>query len=175
MLQVKSGKTELLGLLYERYKKWLYNFFYQMYQDAATCEDLVQNVFMRVLKYKHTFSEKSKFVTWLFQIARNESHDYYNKQIKNHKDLPLDDVNYKLSEMNNSEEMEEKKAELQLMHRAISKLPYEQKEIITLSKLRQLQYSEIGDILGCSEGNARIKAHRALQNLKTTFHQMQKI
>lgn len=174
MLQVKSGKTELLGMLYERYKKWLYNFFYQMYQDAATCEDLVQNVFMRVLKYKHTFSEDSKFVTWLFQIARNESHDYYNKQIKNHKDVPLEDVNYKLSESLKNEEKEQQKEELQLMHRAINKLPYEQKEIITMSKLRQLQYNEIGDILGCSEGNARIKAHRALQNLKSTFLGMQK-
>lgn len=174
MLKVKSGNVQMLGLLYERYKKWLYNFFQQMYYNADVSEDLVQNVFVRILKYKHTYTEDSKFVTWLFQIARNESHDYYNKQIKNKQQVDLDYLSYKLSDQKNVEQHMENAEEIKLLNEAIQKLPYEKKEIITLSKLKQLKYKEIGTILGCSEANARIKAHRALQDLKTTYLAMQK-
>ena len=174
MLKVKSGQVEILGLLYERYKKWLYNFFQQMHYNTDVSEDLVQNVFVRILKYKHTYTEDSKFVTWLFQIARNESHDYFNKHVKNKRQVDLEYVSYKLSDQNSAEQNIEKSEEIKLLNEAIMKLPYEKKEIITLSKLKQLKYKEIGTILGCSEANARIKAHRALQDLKTTYMAMQK-
>lgn len=174
MLKVKSGQTNMLGLLYERYKKWLYNFFHQMNYDSDLSEDLVQNVFMRILKYKHTYTEDSKFVTWMFQIARNESYDYFRKNEKNNAAVDLEQVSYKVSDQYNVHEALEESEEVQLLHEAIQKLPYEKKEIITLSKLKQLKYKEIGVILGCSEANARIKAHRALQDLKTTYLSMQK-
>ena len=87
MLKVKEGQNHNLGLLYERYKKRLFGFFYKMNKDAGLSEDLVQNVFVRVLKYKHTFSEESKFITWIFQIARNEMYDEFKKQKKNLKIL----------------------------------------------------------------------------------------
>ena len=61
MLQVKAGEVQKLGLLYERYKKRLFGFFYQMNKDASLSEDLVQNVFIKILKYKHTYTEESKF------------------------------------------------------------------------------------------------------------------
>ena len=174
MLKVKTGQIEMLGLLYERYKKWLYNFFQQMYHNSEISEDLVQNVFMRVLKYKHTYTEDSKFVTWLFQIARNESHDYFNKHLKNKQQVDIDALNYRLSDQTNVEERLEKDEKHQLLKEAIEKLPFEKKEILTLSKLKQLKYKDIGEVLGCSEANARIKAHRALQDLKTTYLSMQK-
>ena len=174
MLKVKSGNTEVLGLLYERYKKWLYNFFFQMNYDAGVSEDLVQNVFMRILKYKHTYTEESKFTTWIFQIARNESHDYYRKNMKGKEAVDLDQVAYKLSEQKSVQSELEDKEEVTLLNQAIQKLPTDKREIIVLSKLKQLKYKEIGNIIGCSEGSARIKAHRALQDLKTTYLSMQK-
>ena len=82
MLKVKNGDTHKLGLLYERYKKRLFGFFYQMNKDASLSEDLVQNVFVKILKYKHTYTEESKFVVWLFQIARNTSYDNFKKNKK---------------------------------------------------------------------------------------------
>ena len=55
MIKVKDGDLEKLGLLFERYKKPLFGFFYGMNRDADLCEDLVQNVFMRILKYRYLF------------------------------------------------------------------------------------------------------------------------
>jgi len=169
MLQVQSGNTELLGVLYERYKKWLYNFFYKMNYDADLSEDLVQNVFERILKYKHTYTGESKFVTWIFQIARNESHDHYRKRQKQMNDVSLEEVSYFLTDQQNAEETFEHREEINQLKSAIEALPYKKKEIIMLSKLKDLRYKEIGEIMGCSEANARIQAHRALQDLKTSY------
>ena len=173
MLQVQSGRIELLGVLYERYKKWLYNFFYKMNYDADLSEDLVQNVFERILKYKHTYTGESKFVTWIFQIARNENFDHYRKNQKQMNDVSLDEVSYFLADQENAEETIERKEEVHQLRSAINSLPYKKKEIITLSKLKDLRYKEIGEIMGCSEANARIQSHRALQELKATFQNIQ--
>ncbi|OBY66010.1 RNA polymerase sigma factor [Polaribacter reichenbachii] len=168
MLRVKEGENHKLGLLYERYKKRLFGFFYQMNKNASLSEDLVQNVFIRVLKYKHTFSEDSKFITWIFQIARNEIYDQFKKSKKeNHNDI--DTVSYHLNTgatIENEIEISENKINLK---KAIAKLSPEKKELIILSKLKELKYKEVGEIIGCTEGTARTKVHRALNDLKQIY------
>ena len=49
MLQVKEGQLDKLGLLFERYNKSLYGFFYRLTLDREVSEDLVQNVFLRTI------------------------------------------------------------------------------------------------------------------------------
>ncbi len=175
MQQVKSGNTEQLGLLYERYKKLLFNFFYQMNFDKKLSEDLVQNVFIRVLKYKHTYTDQNKFVSWIFQIARNENYDYFNKNVKNKETVNISKLANRSSEHEGIQKELEKKEAIELLNKAIQQLPYKKREVIILSKLKQLKYSEIGIIIGCNEVTARAKAHRALKELKTMYLAMQNI
>ena len=54
MLRVKAGDLDRMGLLFERYHRQLFGFLYHMLGRADTSEDLVQNVFYRMLKYRHT-------------------------------------------------------------------------------------------------------------------------
>lgn len=168
MLRVKEGENHKLGLLYERYKKRLFGFFYQMNKNANVSEDLVQNVFIRVLKYKHTFSDESKFITWIFQIARNEMYDDFRKQKKeNHDDIET--VSYYLNSDATIESDIEVAENTIKLKKAIEKLPKEKKELIVLSKLKELKYREVGEIIGCTEGTARTKVHRALNDLKQIY------
>lgn len=173
MLQVKAGDTQKLGLLYERYKKWVFNFLYQMNGDRALTEDLVQNVFMRILKYKHSYTEESTFVTWMFQIARNLNHDAYRLSTKK-ETIDLDGVSYKMKVAETIDTQIEQSENHALLYKALDRLPYEKKEIIVLSKLKDLKYKEIGQMIGCSEVAARTKAHRALQDLRNTFLALEK-
>ena len=84
MVKVRDGDIGKLGLLFERYKKSLYGFFYGMNRDSDLSEDLVQNVFYRILKYKHVFRGDGDFKVWMFHIARNVNHDHFRKdKIKN--------------------------------------------------------------------------------------------
>lgn len=168
MLKVKEGDVQKLGLLYERYKKRLFGFFYQMNKDASLSEDLVQNVFMKILKYKHTYTEESKFVVWLFQIARNANYDSFKKNKKHmHKDI--DDVGYSLNASDDIDGTIIKNENVVTLKKAINLLSPEKKEFIILSKFKELKYKEVGEIMGCTEGNARIKVHRALNDLKGIF------
>ena len=172
MLKVKAGDIQKLGLLYERYKKRLFGFFYQMNKDAELSEDLVQNVFVKILKYKHTFTNESKFIVWLFQIARNTSYDSFKKSKKNnHKDI--DDVGYLLKAKDDIDGTIVKQENSILLKKAINLLPTEKKEFIVLSKLKELKYKEVGEIMGCTEGTARTKVHRAINDLREIFLTLQ--
>ncbi len=174
MLKVKSGDIEKLGLLYERYKKRLFSFFFQMNHNAAISEDLVQNVFIKILKYKDTYTDERKFLAWIFQIARNLSYDNFNKSKNKQNNIDLEKITYKIDSINNFEEKFATKEDVTTLKIAMQKLTFEEREILTLSKLKELKYSEIGEIIGCSEGSARIRAHRALNKLKIIFFKLEK-
>jgi len=173
MLKVKKGETFRLGLLYERYKNRLFGFFFQMNRDASLSEDLVQNVFIRILKYKHTYTEDSKFVTWIFQIARNTNYDNYKKDKKNrHRDI--DEIEYNVTTSETIESQITKNESISTLQMALNHLSTEKKELLMLSKFRELKYKEVGEIIGCSEGAARTKVHRALNELKEVFLTLEK-
>jgi RNA polymerase sigma factor (sigma-70 family) len=53
--------------------------------NASTAEDLVQDVFVRVLKYRATWRGEGRFETWLFRIARNARADYFRRARRMHR------------------------------------------------------------------------------------------
>jgi len=173
MLKVKSGDLDKLGLLYERHKKRLFGFFYNMNGNVSVSEDLVQNVFMRMMKYKHTFTGEGSFAAWMFRTARNVNHDHYRKHKKEANQADITSVAYRLEDEQGLDSKMDKKDEVSQLNRAMQKLPPEKREVLVLSKYKGIKFSEIGGILGCSEGAAKVKAHRALNDLRTIFLQME--
>src|SRR5687768_12866194 len=71
MRQVRGGRTAALATLFERHHARLYRYSLRMTGNRAAAEDLVQDVFMKMLKYKTTFKDDSEFVPWMFGIGRN--------------------------------------------------------------------------------------------------------
>jgi len=63
MLQVRDGDLGKLSFLFERYHRALFNFFLRSTGNRDLSEDLVQEAFLRLLKYRHTFRPDSRFVT----------------------------------------------------------------------------------------------------------------
>ena len=61
-----------------------------------TSEDLVQNVFVRMLKYKHTYTGDGSFLAWMFSTARNVNNDFFKKNKSNHNQYDISSVAYKL-------------------------------------------------------------------------------
>jgi len=72
MLKVKNGQLDVMKLLFERYHLLLYNFFFRMSMDEELSKDLVQNLFIRIIRYKKSFNPEYKFKTWMYQMARNQ-------------------------------------------------------------------------------------------------------
>ena len=80
MEDVKTGKVEKLAVLFEKYHVQLFNFFLRLTGNRGVSEDLVQDVFMRILKYRKTYRGQSKFTVWMYQIARNAHIDHLRKK-----------------------------------------------------------------------------------------------
>lgn len=173
MLKVKDGDLAKLGLLFERYKKPLFGFFYGMNKDAGLSEDLVQNVFFRILKYRYLFRGEGDFKTWMFHIARNVNHDHFRKIKWKGKDS-LDQWQERLTTHENRQTEFQQAEELELLAMALDKLSEEKREIILLSKYHDKKYREIGEVLGCSEGAVKVKVFRAMQELKDVYKQLEK-
>lgn len=173
MLKVKDDDLDKLGLLFERYKKPLFGFFYNLNRNQELSEDLVQNTFLRILKYRHLFRGEGDFRTWMFHIARNVSHDHYRKDKLKAKDKVEDWEHQLIHHENKSSELEQQD-EHTLLAVAMEKLSEDKREILLLSKYQEKKYKEIGEVLGCSEGAVKVKVFRALQDLKAIYQQLEK-
>ncbi len=173
MVAVRDGDVDKLGLLFSRYKKPLYGFFYGMNRNQELSEDLVQNTFFRILKYRHLFRGDGDFKTWMFHIARNVSHDHFRKNKVKAEDVERwqDRLGHNENQSSEMVHMEEG----QMLMLALDRLPEEKREVILLSKYQDKKYKEIGEILGCSEGAVKVKVFRALQELKVVYHQLEKL
>jgi RNA polymerase sigma-70 factor (ECF subfamily) len=173
MIKVKDGHLDSLGLLFARYKKPLFGFFYGMNKDSRLCEDLVQNVFYRILKYRYLFRGDGDFRTWMFHIARNVNHDNYRKNKVAHSD-PVELWENRISTDENRGTQYDKDDELHLLSIAMDRLPEDKREVLLLSKFQEKKYKEIGEIIGCSEGAVKVKVFRALQELKEVYMELEK-
>ena len=79
MLSVREGNIQELGQLFDRYSKRLYNYFRLQVKDRLKSEDLVQNVFYNILRYRHTYKVNADFKAWMYTIARNEKINFFKK------------------------------------------------------------------------------------------------
>lgn len=173
MIKVREGDLDKLGLLFERYKRPLYGFFYGLCKDSDVSEDLVQNVFFRILKYRYLFRGEGDFRTWMFHIARNVKHDHYRKN-KHAANEEIERWQEKLGHDDHRAAELQQHEELMLLSLAMDKLPEEKREVLLLSKYQERNYKEIGQLLGCSEGAVKAKVFRALQELRTLYKQLEK-
>jgi len=164
MVKVKQGDLDALTPLFDKYHLKLYNFFLRLTSDRETSRDLTQNVFSRIIQYRHTFNPQYKFRTWMYQMARNIHIDHYNKN----KYLVSD------MEMQTKDALEEMETmqKHNTLHEALNLLSVEQREIIELSRFQDLKYEDISRITGNTVGAVRVKVHRAINKLKDVYFQI---
>lgn len=170
MLEVKRGKLDALGPLFEKYHVKLYNFFLRMTGHKEISEDLTQNVFSRILNYRESYNEIWPFRSWMYQIARNAHHKYYKENKLLFSDY-FDTENAEENTETSFQEIEELD-KTNTLYEALSKLDTEQREIIELARFQGLKYSEISKITGNSIPAIKVKVHRAIKKLKTYYFEL---
>ncbi len=79
MIAVRAGDIRRLGELFERHHGRLYGFFVRLTNQPSVSEDLVQIVFYRILKYRHTYRDEGKFSAWFYHLARKVAADHFRR------------------------------------------------------------------------------------------------
>lgn len=163
MLALQAGDLSALDHLFARHHGRLYGFLARLTGDPHAAEDLVQEVFLRVLRFHDRYEGNGTFLAWLYRIARNLAADAYAKR----RDLrPLDEADALPSAATpplDHLEREEQRAQLE---RALAALPTAHREVLLLRGVDGLAHRDVAIALGCTEGAARVRVHRAIAALK---------
>lgn len=172
MTKVKEGDLDKLGLLFERYNRRLYRFFYRLTRRRDISEDLVQSVFERILKYRHSYTNNGSFSTWIFQIARNLQIDHYKNNQMNEKQDDLINWDQLEGDSFKSENEQLEKGELKLLQQAMDQLDETKKQTLILSRFEGFKYKEIAEIMDCSENAVKVRIFRAIRELEVLINEL---
>lgn len=155
--------------MYEKYHQDVFQFLFYMVNHKETAEDLVQEVYIRVLKSYHRFEGKSTEKTWLFSIARNVAIDHFRKQ-KNWKERIMDKFDWSKQQIKSldllPEEITLHSEELQVIYKALASCTVDQKAVIILRYIQELSIAETALSLGWTESKVKTTQHRALKSLR---------
>jgi RNA polymerase sigma factor (sigma-70 family) len=172
MLDVRDGKIEALAILFERHHLALFNFFLRLTQNRPAAEDLVQEVFIRILKYRTTYMGEDRFAVWMHKIARNAHNDFLRKRRDT---MPLETRNREPSNPEPSpEDRLARQSESAILSKALSRLHPKKKEILMLSRFQNLKYREIADLMDCPIGTVKGMVHRAIRELGDIYADLTK-
>lgn len=173
MLKVKAGDLDKMGLLFDRYNKPLFGYLFHQTGQRVESEDLVQTVFFRMLKYRNSFSETGEFRTWMYQLARNALIDSAKKSNRTYYQADLSQKSDMRQSDNSFEQNIFETESAVLLQKALDKLSEDQRELLILSKFQELPYKEIAQIFETTEGNIKVKIHRAINDLRKIFLQFE--
>lgn len=160
MCRVQAGEVAALGILFERHQTPLLSFFLRMGTPRALGEDMVQDVFVRILKYRASYRAGSRFATWMYYIARNARLDAMHKR---RGEVDWDDA---YAPMIGPVDNAQSNQELQLLEKAMQALPEEKRELLVLARYQEMRYDEIGALLGCETSTVKVRVHRAMRELR---------
>ena len=170
MDQVRDGDIRQIAHLFNRHHLTLFNYYIRLSGDRQLSEDMVQEVFFRMLKYRHTFRGDGEFVTWMYHLARPVHMDHHKKW-RIQPDTAEEPEEQATGEPHAQEQLEQKQ-DRELLEKALARLPVEKKELLILSRYQDLRYDAIAELLGCSAEAVKVRVHRATNDLRRIFFQL---
>src|SRR5579863_6776250 len=172
MAEVSAGQVPRLGVLFERYHRALFRYFVSMNGDREQAEDLVQEVFFRMLRYRTSYDPAQSFTAWMYQIARNAGVD----QLRKRRVAEVVDIDsFTLASASpGPEESVSRGQDLALLRRAMDQLPEDKREILVLSRFQGMKHEDIAEVLGCEVGTVKVRVYRAIRALEQIYFTLEK-
>jgi RNA polymerase sigma-70 factor (ECF subfamily) len=169
MAAVALGDLNALGSLFQRHHQRVHALCYRMTGDQAAADDLVQESFLRVLRYRKSFGARAAFTTWLYRLVRNVCIDHLNAESRTRARVEL------MASEHNTErhELEETDHRLEAIRNALYALSPEKREVLVLSRYEGLSYAEIAEVCETTVGAIKVRAHRAMRELRVKFEELE--
>jgi RNA polymerase sigma-70 factor (ECF subfamily) len=176
----RNGDTEAFNCLVERYGKPLYNFIFRMLGDRAEAEDILQGVFLRVIRNIHRYKMKGRFKSWIFTIANKLTISELRKKSRR-KTFSLEEYAERkgiaepgdvLADIKNLPDSAVERRELQeKMNEVINSLPFEQRQVLMMRHFAGLSFREIAGAVGCPLNTALGRMYYALRNMRKNLRE----
>jgi RNA polymerase sigma-70 factor, ECF subfamily len=178
MARFQSGDRAAFVSLVRKHKTALYNFVLRLVRSPAAAEDLVQDVFVKIVQSAVDFKHESKFSTWAYTIARNICIDHLRKMsLRQHQSL-----DQPRSEAEDGPTLLDRTADLhpgaaversvigtelgQRIAALVEALPQEQREVFLLREVADLAFKEIAAITSVPENTVKSRMRYALERLQ---------
>lgn len=179
MERYREGDARSFEVLLRRHSRPVYHFALRSVGDPQVAEDLMQEVFLRIVKGAANYRRRAKFTTWLYTIARNLCVDNLRRQ-KFRRAVSLDqpmgddpDGAPLLDRVADDAQPEDRRAMdrqfSQNLERALAGLNPDQREVFLLREFEDLPFAEIATIVGCPLNTVKSRMRYALEALRAAL------
>lgn len=168
----KDGDLSVFEALLDQYEGKIFRLVYGLVCNYHDAQDLTQEVFVKVYQKLTTFNENSTLIYWMSRIARNHCLNFLRRKslirfismewLFSEKHQDFQDH----STLSSVEENYEQKERLDHMTHALSRLSYQQRELIVLSEIDEMAYKDISQLLKIPMGTVKSRLSRSKQALK---------
>jgi len=179
MLRFQRGDLAAFSQLVQRHKIPLFNFILRHVRTPSAAEDLLQDVFLKLVQNSADFKHEARFTTWLYTIARNLCIDHFRKMsLRNHDSLDQETLPERRTlhdtTPNSSVDANVERAALsrELRHPivdAVENLPEDQREVFLLREVANLPFKEIATITETPENTVKSRMRYALERLQSAL------
>jgi RNA polymerase sigma-70 factor (ECF subfamily) len=166
MAELRSGRIEALEQLYEVFSANVFNYALRILRNRAHAEDITQEVFIRVWRYKDRYSPEKRFKGWIMQICLNLCRDLIKKKESGNVGLEVSQLP-EAAASDGPEALAIEKQETELFSRAFYLLSPAQQQLLALRFDGDLTVSEVAQALGCSIRTIHYQTARAIEQLRT--------
>lgn len=157
--------------IYETYHEDIYQFVFYMVKDKQLCEELVQDIYVKILRSYSTYRGESSQKTWIFSIARHVTFDYFRSQKQRRKRiLDFFDWTEKGESIKDQlplpEEVVIKSEETKRIYRFLDECTVDQRSVLILRFIQSFSIQETADILKVSISKVKTTQHRGIRKIR---------
>jgi RNA polymerase sigma-70 factor, ECF subfamily len=179
MLAFRDGEAAAFEELVARHKRGLYNYLLRSVHTQSRAEELLQEVFLRVVRAKDRYQRTARFTTWVYTIARNLCVDESRRQ-KFRRTVPLEAkrrgrdhdsdgatvLDVTPAAQVGTDLASETASIRERVAAAIQNLPDDQREVFIMRQFGGLSFKQIGEAVGAPENTVKSRMRYALDKLR---------
>ncbi|HHY71657.1 MAG TPA: RNA polymerase sigma factor SigX [Bacillus bacterium] len=173
--EVLSIVKDIFKRFYDMYHYDLFQFLFYMVKNREQAEDLVQEVYLKVLQSYHRFEGRSSEKTWLFSIARHVAIDWFRKQKRTADGNSIDDETVQFFLKDHAplpEEVAIQNEQIRLMYQCMENCTVDQKLVLILRYIQSFSVAETAEVLGWTESKVKTTQHRGLKILRSLMEEV---